>query len=420
MRVLLLSNYFYPETVGAGIWVTQLAHDLGQSGHRVTVVTSFPSYPEGRIHPAYTGRHHAVETLEGVDVVRTLTYATTSKAFWPRFISFGCFCASSLVGGLAESIKADVVYAVLPPLPLGVSACWLARRAGAPLVVNVQDIYPDVAVATGYLKNSHAIRFFRRMERRIYEVASRIVVISKGFEQNLLTKGVLASKIAVVPNWADAKAIVPGARENEFRHEIGGDGKCLVLYSGGVSLNSDLTSVIGAAQHLRQDPVLFVIVGEGAGKESLVRRAKELALSNVVFLPFQPLERYPEVLSAADITLAALSKAATFASVPSKVYKQMAAARPVVAIAEPESELSRLVGTSKCGVVVPPGNAGAMAAVLRGAIISPGRFEEMGRNGRAYLERECSRTVCVSRLEQIMLEVVNASGRRKKSGEARA
>jgi colanic acid biosynthesis glycosyl transferase WcaI len=258
------------------------------------------------------------------------------------------------------------------------------------------------------------------MERRIYEVASRVVVISKGFEQNLLAKGVPASKIAVVPNWADASAFVPGARDNAFRQEVGGDGKCVVLYSGGVSINCDLTSVIGAAQQLRQDPVLFVIVGEGTGKEALIRRAKELALSNVVFLPFQPLERYPEVLSAADITLAALSKAATFASVPSKVYKQMAAARPVVAIAEMASELSRLVATSNCGVLVPPGDAGALAAVVRDALVRPGRFEEMGQNGRAYLERECSRTVCVRRLEQIMLEVVKVNGRRKKSGEARA
>src|SRR6202008_1394982 len=144
------------------------------------------------------------------------TYATPSKAYWARIASWGTFCLSSLFG-LAERLRPDIVYAILPPLTLGVSAWVLARAARAKLVVNVQDIYPDIAIATGYLRNPWAVRFFRYMESWIYRRADNLVVISQGFSRNLEQKNVPAGKVSVVPNWADPGEIMPGERENPFR-----------------------------------------------------------------------------------------------------------------------------------------------------------------------------------------------------------
>src|SRR5262249_29399494 len=162
-----------------GIWVRQLALDLKAMGHTVTVLTSFPNYPSGHVFPAYRGRVFQRDVIEGISVVRVWSFTTPSKRFWPRVAAFGTFCATSILGCLASFLRADVVYAVLPPLPLGVSAWMLAKAAGARLVVNVQDIYPDIAVALGVLRNGPAIRFFKRMERWIYTRADRIVVISE-------------------------------------------------------------------------------------------------------------------------------------------------------------------------------------------------------------------------------------------------
>ncbi len=399
MKVLLISNYYYPETVGAGIWVRQLALDLAERGHRVTVLTSFPSYPEGRIFPAYRGRRHLRETIEGIDVIRTFTLATPSKRFWPRAAAFGAFCLSALLGGLAERVRADVVYAVLPPLPLGVSAWALARAAGARLVVNVQDLYPEIAVATGFLRNRAAIGFFERMEGWIYRWADHLVVISEGFRQNLLGKGVPAAKISVVPNWADPEAIVPGSRRNGFRRQLGLEGEFVVLYAGGLTVNSNLGPVLEAARQLDPKRFAFVFVGDGAEKERLVRRARRLGLRNVIFAPFQPLERYAEVLAAADVTLVTLNPAATHASLPSKVYKQMAAARPILAVGEPGSELDRLLRSARCGALAPPDDPGALAWFLLWAASHPDELARMGENGRSYVETECSRSVCVQALE---------------------
>jgi colanic acid biosynthesis glycosyl transferase WcaI len=302
----------------------------------------------------------------------------------------------------------DVVYAILPPLPLGVSAWAIAKVSGARLVVNIQDIYPDIAVALNFLTNKKAVAFFRRMERWIYRRADRIVVISEGFRENLLGKGVDSGKLRVVSNWADPDQIVPGPRENAFRRELGTNGDLLVLYSGGLTHNSDLEPVLDAAAQLRGLPVRFAIVGDGVHKQVLVNRAAAAGLDNVAFFPFQPIERYGEVLAAADVTLVALNSAATFASVPSKIYKQMAAARPIIAITNPGNELSRLIADAQCGVTVRPADSEGIADLLRSALAQRDEFAVMGLRGRAYLERNCSRNGCIDGIEAILADACKA------------
>lgn len=405
MRVLILGNYYYPESVGAGIWITQLAKDLHERGHEVAVVTSFPSYPQGRIFKGYRNRFSERETIDGIEVIRTFTYATPGKSFLTRSATFGVFCLSSVPGYLRYRRKVDVVYAVLPPLPLGVAAWAIAKASRARLVVNIQDIYPDIAVALNYLTNPAAVAFFRAMEHWIYRRSERIVVISEGFRENLLAKGVPAGKIRVVPNWADPDEIVLGSSENAFRRETGaGKDEMLVLYSGGLTHNADLETVVDAAAQLRGLPVRFAIVGDGVQKQALAKKVAAAKLDNVLFYAFQPIERYGEVLAAADVTLVSLKPAATFASVPSKVYKQMAAGRPIVAITNPGNELSRLIADARCGALVPPGDARGLARALRQALVRRQDFADMGRRGRAYLEGTCSRRICVSQIEAALVE----------------
>jgi colanic acid biosynthesis glycosyl transferase WcaI len=401
MQILLIAGYYYPEQVGAGIWVRQLALDLKAMGHEVSVLTAFPSYPQGRIFDEYRGRWFQTERIDGIEVTRTFTFATSSKSFWPRIASFASFCVSSLLGGLWRRKRFDVVYAVLPPLPLGVSAALLAKAARASLVVNVQDIYPDIAVALGILRQRHVVRFFQAMERWVYRHSNRIVVISEGFRQNLLNKGVPGGKLAVVPNWGDPEMLTLPARQNAFRREHHIGGEFVVLYSGGLSHNSHLEPVLEAAEQLQSEPFLFLIAGEGVHKPALTRRVETRGLRNVRFLPFQPLARYGEMLAAADITLVTLHAAATVASVPSKIYKQMAAGRPVIALADARSEVARLIAETGCGICAGLQEAGEFVAALRFIRSHPGEAARMGAAGRRYVEEVCSRSRCVAAIEQV-------------------
>lgn len=402
MRIVIVANYYYPESVGSGIWITQLALDMVRLGHDVTVVTSFPSYPEGKVFDGYQNRFTWRSVVDGVEVIRTLTYATSRRTFWARVAGFGAFCISAAPGYLRWRRRVDVVYAILPPLPLGISAWLIAKISGGRLVVNIQDIYPDIAIALRYITNYWALVVFRWMEGWIYRRAKRIVVISEGFRQNLLKKGVGESKIDVISNWADPDEIIPSRRDNSFREETGVGGGVLVVYAGGLTHNSDLLTVLGAAAELRGMAIRFAIVGDGVQKAELKKKVADAGLENVSFHPFQPLARYGEVLAAADVTLVTLNSAATFASVPSKIFKQMAAARPIVAITNGGNELSRLVTEAGCGVTVSVGDSVGLAEVLRRAVVHRGEFVAMGLRGREYLERYCSRDRCVRRIEAVL------------------
>ncbi|MEM2058674.1 MAG: glycosyltransferase family 4 protein [Candidatus Bathyarchaeia archaeon] len=404
MHILLISQYFWPENVGAPIWIYQLATDLANKGHQVTVLTGFPNYPKRIIFEGYRGKFYMREQIGNINIIRTYIYASPNEALWSRALNFGSFCASAAIGGLIAP-QPDVIYCILPPLPLGLSAEFLGVVKRAPVVINIQDIYPDIAIALGILRNPLSIKFFKWMERFIYEKAAAVVVISDGFKKNLMGKGIPPEKIYIVPNWADSSFIQPGPRNNPFRHRLGLGNLFTVIYSGNLSYNSDLDSVIEAAELLRNEPFAFVIVGDGVRKTDLQRKVYEKNLENVKFLPFQPLEVYPQVLAAADINLVTLNAQATMASVPSKVYKIMAAGKPVLAIADKDSEIYRLISEANCGFCVDPGNPTALAEIIRYAATHIDKLERMGMNGRRYLEEHFSRTKCVANIEEILQKI---------------
>jgi colanic acid biosynthesis glycosyl transferase WcaI len=401
LHVQIIAQYFKPETVGSGVWIHQLATDLVGLGHQVSVITSFPNYPQRVVFEGYRGRVFMRERMDGVDIVRTYIYASPDEGMLSRTLNFGSFCASAAIGGLFAP-KPDVIYCVMPPMPLGVSAEFLGFLKSAPVVVNVQDIYPDIAVAVGVLRNPVAIRFFKWMERSIYRHAASIVVIADGFKENIERKGVPEEKIHVVPNWADPDEIRPGPKDNAFRKELGVKDRFTLSYSGSLSFNTDLDPVLGAAEILADEPFSFVIVGDGVKKTELMRRAQEMRLDNVQFHPFQPLERYPQVLAAADMNLVTLNRQAATSSVPSKMFKMMASERPVLAITMQGNEVHRLVRDARCGLTVPPEDPVKLAEALRYAASNAEEMERMGANARRYLVENHSRQDCVRRIEAVL------------------
>lgn len=403
MRLLIISPHYKPEQVAAAAtFVEEIALDLTQMGHDVSVLTAFPNYPTGQVFEPYRGKVFMRETCNGIALTRVWIYATNSKKFWPRVLNFGSFSATALLGGLVTRRRPDVLYVMMPPLTLGMAGVLLGKAKRARVVVNVQDIHPYAAVAMGVLRNKYAIRFFEWMEQWIYRHVDHIVVISRGFRDNLVEKGVPASKISIVSNWADPNFITPGPKNNSFRQEIGVDGKFILVYSGGLTHNSNLEPVLAAADLLREEPFEFVIVGEGVRKDDLRGLAAAKKLNNVQFKPFQPLERYPDVLRSADMNLVTLSTQAALVSVPSKIFKQMAAGRPILAITPPDTEVDRLVTDAQCGLTVRPDDASGLAQALQWAAAHPAELERFGQNGRRYFESHHSRALCVKQLEEVL------------------
>ena len=403
MRILFMAQCYAPEEVSAAVLITELTTDLARRGHQVSIVTGAPSYPHGRVFRGYRNHLYYKEAVDGVQVIRTWSHISPSKTVWSRLLHYGTYSATAFYGGWRAG-RHDLIVSFSPPLPLGLSAWMLSRAWRVPWVLQLEDVYPDAAIAAGVLKNKTIISFFLRLEKFIYQKAQHITVISESFRKSLLEKRVPASKMTLIPVWADPEAVRPLARENAFRHHFGLDDKFVVMYAGNLGLTSCLEDVLSAAEILRaQTAIQFVIIGEGAKKENLQSETQGRQLTNVLFLPYQPRENYSEMLAAADLSMVTLNVNSAYSSLPSKVFNLMASARPILSVAPADSELAGIVREAECGWVVPPGSPGELATAISRSIHSNVELTRMGKNGRAYLEKHYSRRHCVDAYEAMLL-----------------
>jgi len=407
MRILFLAQCYAPEDVSAAVLITELASDLAKRGHQVSVVTGAPSYPHGRVFKGYRNCLYQIETLNSVRVIRTWSYISPSKKIWPRLFHYGTYSLTAFYGGLAAG-RPDVLISFSPPLPLGISAWLLSRVWHTPWVLQLEDLYPDAAIAAGVMTNKKIVSFFLGMENFLYQKSHHISVISEGFRQTLHAKEVPDSKIEVIPVWADPAEVRPLPKQNAFRREHYLDNKFVMMYAGNIGLTSCLEDVLCAAEILHeQTKIQFVIVGEGVKKKVLEAESQNRQLRNVIFLPYQPREIFSEMLAAADVILVTLNNGAALSSLPSKIFNGMASARPILAVAPPGSELAYIITEAGCGWTVPPGSALELAMVIAQLFGQEPLLNQTGQNGRTHLEKYYSRNHCVDAYEKMLSTLCN-------------
>jgi len=402
MRIGLICQYFPPEVAPIGVMVSELAQDLALAGHEVTIFTGFPNHPRGVIFAGYhcqlTGQ--AERLSAGVIVRRNWLYVTQSQSFLPRVLNYLSFALSTLLSAIYN--RQDVYLIISPPLSnffIGMMLRLLGRR----YVLNVQDIYPDAAVAVGVLRNSVLIGILKRVERLAYRMADTITVISKGFRSSLIAKGVSAEKLMVISNWINLDEIQPQPKINPFSvsHKI--SDRFVVLYSGTIGLVSGAEILTEVAQLLEEEAAIaLMIVGEGIVKSRLQVEAEARKLKNIRFLPFQPRELLPELLSTASVGIVTLKPGHGANSVPSKILGYLAAGRPVIASVDPASDTWAFVEEAECGICVVPGDAPALADAILQLSRNPELVSHLGRNGRDYLEKNLSRTVITKLYEKAL------------------
>ncbi|HJZ80825.1 MAG TPA: glycosyltransferase family 4 protein, partial [Pyrinomonadaceae bacterium] len=313
----------------------------------------------------------------------------------------------SVVGGLMAK-KPDVILCVNPPITVGFSGWLLSLSRRAPVVFNVQDVWPDCLVIIDKLRSPLLIRIFKSLEKFIYRVSARVTVLSEGMKENLMRKGVPAEKVVVIPNWANVETIRPVERENSFRvaHDLNGD--FVVMFSGNLGYIAMLDKVLEAAKLLENEShIKFLIVGAGSAKAGLVSRADELGVKNVRFLPTQPQEVLPEMLGSADLSLVTLNRRLGQLNVPSKTCSIMASARPVLAAVPENSEIARLVKVADCGVSVPPEDPQSLAQAIKHLSSQPEKLRTYGANGRRYVEEHLPRRRLTRQYRDLLHQVVN-------------
>jgi colanic acid biosynthesis glycosyl transferase WcaI len=415
VRIAVLCPHFAPDVAPTGEVMTSIAGELARRGHELHIVTALPWYQHHAIVPGWEGQLVRHEDTAWGRITRIHPFPTDKGNIPARALAFGGFTALATIEGIIARARPDVVFAMSPPLTLGLAGWVVARARRVPFVFNIQDVFPDVAVELGLLTDRRVIAAASRLERATYQRADAVTVLSEDLADNVrakVTKGAkngraaerAAAKVRVIPNFVDTDRIRPADADNAYRHQYGLTGKRVVMYAGNVGLSQSLDLVVSAAVALSTEPdVVFVINGGGSARPDLERRAA--GLDNVRFVDMQPKERLAEVLAAADIHVVPLKRGLAWSSVPSKLYSILAAGRPLVASVDPGTEVARTVDRAGAGLSVPPDDAEAFTKALRLLLDDPEQARAMGDAGRSFVEGWASPAAVAEAYDRLFTEL---------------
>jgi glycosyltransferase involved in cell wall biosynthesis len=407
-RVLFLNRSYWPDAEATGQLLTELCEDLTPK-FNVTVIAGRPNAnPSGAKYHSYSTEVH-----RGVRIQR-VWHTRFAKGKLPgRLMNYLSF----LFGALSEAIFAkrpDIVVVESDP-PLLCLIGWLVQMLrGTKLVVYLQDIHPDIAVALGKIRNGVLVRMLRKLMFHTYRRAERVIVLSRDMKDHLVASGVPAEKVAIIPNWIDTKKVRPVKQDNPFRKCQGINGDFVVMYSGNLGLCQRLEDVVAAANHLRdRSDILFLLIGGGALKAGLEKQVADLGLENVRFLPYQPKSQISESLSAADVHLVPLDERVASYLMPSKLYGVLASATPLIAIAPENCELAEMTVEHDVGVLANPGEPESLAQAIAQLADDGWDLPEMGKRSRQLAESEFDRTQVTARFAKMLQELAGMPIRSK-------
>jgi colanic acid biosynthesis glycosyl transferase WcaI len=403
MRILILSINYWPEVTGIGAFTTYRAEHLAAAGHDVEVCTTFPYYPEWKVPPGYKGRLAQSEKRNGVSIIRGYAYIPNPVTALRRIFHEASFVTSSFLRALFRK-RPDVLLVVSPPLGLTLSAIILSRLWRVPYVFDVEDLQPDSAADLGMLP-AWAVKFLYGIEKAAYKHAAMVTTLTNSMRQRIISKGVPESKVQLIEARMDDSLAELSPEEGiAFRQRYGMGEKFLVTYSGNMGVKQGLDVVLdSAALNRSDDSVLFLLVGSGSDCERLRRRAAELNLPNVRFLPLLEEADFRGLIAASGICLVTQQRSVSEVAFPSKIVTYLAAARPIIASVNPESEVACVTRESGAGRVVNAEDAGALLNAIRE--LRGDDLQELGRKARNYATRRWAAARILGHLEQCLVAV---------------
>jgi len=291
-------------------------------------------------------------------------------------------------------------------LPLVVGP--IARRRNARLIVYLQDIYPDVAIAVGMARNNLAMRFLRNQLKKVYLQADCIVVLDEDMRDRLVDWGIPANRLQIVSNWMDCSRVVPVKTNNPFRKQHGVEDHFVVMHSGNLGMTQKLHVLVDAMKQVESsngcvlnDRTTLMLVGGGAKRAELKLQAA--GARNIQFLDYQPKESLSESLSAADLHVVSMGQEIMGCLAPSKLYGILASGTPVLAIVPKGNAVWRLVESERLGWTVEPGDRSGIARAIEAASKVPREnMLAMGQRGRELAERLYDKQVCCKQFEAVL------------------
>ena len=384
MRILIYGLNFAPELTGIGKYTGELAKFLVDNGHDVHVITTPPYYPQWRVTNGYSSTRYQISTVGVIKIIRCPIWVPQKPSGVKRLLHLTSFAISSLPVGLAELFwKPDVIFSVAPTLFCGPFALILSKLSGAKSWLHIQDFELDAAFSLGVLPARDVLhKIATKFESSIFRGFDRVSTISSNMQGKLIEKGADPSKTELLVNWVDTEVIFPLNRSSPLRRELGfSENTQIILYAGNLGKKQNLDILIDVAKDFPPAlDVMFVLVGAGSARHDL--KSKASGLKNIKFFPLQPSNRLNDLLNLANIHILPQQRNAADLVMPSKLSAIIASGRPVIATAQPGTEVYKIV--ENVGIVVPPEDHCALSDAIQKILCNMKHYVSLAELGRAY------------------------------------
>jgi len=406
-NILILSLVYPPDGASTANIIGGLAEGFAKAGHEVCVITSTPHYNIDREAsiPIILRKYFLnliYKSMNGRIRVYHIWMPRKSKNKFLRAVEWGWFCIVATLLPIFLINKIDFVFCCSPPLSIGLSADLISRAKGIPFVYNVQEIYPDIAVLSGQLKNKLIIRAFIAIEKYIYSRAAHIIVIGQRMREKLLSKGVQERKQTVVPNFVDTTFFYK-KKEGFFRKKFNLDSKFVFGYAGNFGIAQEIGPIIELARRLKnQDDVHFLLAGSGINYGECLRNIKKSNLSNITMIGYQSYKYMPDFYASVDILFVSLRSDLAQTAFPSKTMEIMACGKPIIALTSEKSDLADIIKEAKCGFVIDPINIDMLHDIVIKCLNNEFDIVSMGRNGLKYVINNLSKEIILKKYLEII------------------
>lgn len=405
VRILFLSHFYPPEMGGAASRISGLAKWLVKFGHDITIITGYPNYPTGKIYPEYRNKKNKIEFIDGVKILRSKVLPVSYQSVLVRLLNYFTLFFTALWNGIRKRNNFDIIIASSPPLTIGILGLILSKIYKIPWIFDIRDIWPDVAVEAGMLKENGRIhKLSKKLADYLYKQATHITPVTERKLTKIEKIGIPISKISIVSNGVDFDLISEMQRK-DWRGEHGLENKFILSYAGLIGIAQGVNVIIETAIRFKKENYIhFLIVGEGVEKQKLQNRVKSLKLNNITFLPNQPKEVIPSLLSTSDIALIPLVSDKLLDAVPSKLLEAWACKLPVILIAG--GEAADIVSKAQGGLIVNSNDVdGIMTAIIK-LKNSPELMKKYAENGFEYVSKHFDRESLARAMEKVIFKII--------------